>query len=196
MLNKNPDYRELRKLRGSATSIVARSSYSYWLGKDHLLLVEVAAYSELYRRFFFRDMQALVVSGTRRRLWVNILHALLTCLFLTLALLIASEGDSDPAYLIPTGIFGGMALLPLAGLVRNTLAGPGAEVTLVTTVQATPLPGISRWRRAEILLAELKPLIEAAQARAAASASEPSAAAAVSPAPESTTTAAAPSQGI
>jgi len=197
MLSKNPDYRELRKLRGHATAVVTRSSYSYWLGRDHLLIVEVSGYTERYRRFFFRDMQALVMSGTRRRMWgrvgFGLFLSLIGVIFFAGALTSSTESFR---WFVVVGLC--LSVFPFMGLIQNELRGPGALVTLVTAVQTTPLPGITRWRRAELLLAELKPLVEAAEARAAAPAPEPAAAAAVSPAPESTTAAApdAPSQGI
>jgi hypothetical protein len=41
-------------------------SPSCWLGDDHILLVEGTRFAEIYRRVYFRDLQALVIQRKAR----------------------------------------------------------------------------------------------------------------------------------
>ncbi|HAV61888.1 MAG TPA: hypothetical protein DCY13_05945, partial [Verrucomicrobiales bacterium] len=59
MLKDDPNYRRL-KLR--TTGIL--SSASYWMGKDHLLIVVLDGYRENYRRIYFRDIQSILLRRT------------------------------------------------------------------------------------------------------------------------------------
>src|SRR5882724_2221817 len=56
MLKKDPNFRRL-KIGGAGLAGVS----SLWLGPDHLLVVEIAGITEKYRRFYFRDIQAVIV---------------------------------------------------------------------------------------------------------------------------------------
>ena len=60
------EYKRLTR-RGRQTTISSVSSVSsnLWLGKDHLLLVESNGYSERYKRFYFKDIQALIIRKTK-----------------------------------------------------------------------------------------------------------------------------------
>jgi hypothetical protein len=70
-----------------------------------------------------------------------------------------------------------LAVAGIVMLVRNNVLGRGATVSLRTAVQTVKLPGITRWKRGELLVNELTPLVLAAQPVAAAVSAE-------APAPE------------
>ncbi len=140
---------------------------SLWLGPDHLLLAASTGFNETYRRFYFRDIKAVVVSDSSRfLLWLAITGCVL--LFLGLGALIAGvAGRVSPWILVP--------LVPTLVLFAWNLArGPSCNVRLVTGVQTILLPPLSRFRQTRKVLARLTPLIEAAQASLA----EPAASAA------------------
>src|SRR5262247_2101752 len=44
---------------------------SLWLGKDHLLCIEASNYVERYKRFYYRDIQAITVADSKRRVVWN-----------------------------------------------------------------------------------------------------------------------------
>ena len=73
-----------RKLPGHKRGVIATSSA--WLGDDHLLLVRSARFWEDYRRFYFRDIQAVIV--TRKRYFFVPSPLLAAALFLTPGLLL------------------------------------------------------------------------------------------------------------
>jgi len=58
------DRERYRRLPGRRRGFLFGSSV--WLGSDHLLLVKSARFREEYKRFYFRDIQAIVVAKARR----------------------------------------------------------------------------------------------------------------------------------
>ena len=67
-----------KKLPGVGSGALAR--HRLWEGPDHLLVVTSWPSGEGYRRFFFRDIQAVVIRQTARRLGLNIALFLLALL--------------------------------------------------------------------------------------------------------------------
>jgi hypothetical protein len=58
-------------------------------------------------------------------------------------------------------------------LMVNTLRGPTCSVQVRTAVQNQNLSGVSRWRKADALMAALAPLLNAAQSSSATAAQSP-----------------------
>ncbi len=142
--------------KGSAFLALARTRCRLWLGDDHLLQVESAGgYSENYKRFSFRDIQAITLHRTRSWQTTNIVLGILTALFLVLAL-----SAKDDVGSVICGIITGALGVPL---LINLLGGPTCVCYLRTAVHLEELPSLRRLRRAERVLALLRPLILASQ---------------------------------
>jgi len=131
---------------------------SLWLGPDHLLLVTTTGYTEEYRRFYFRNIQVLCLEPSRRQLWWG-LGLGLPAGFAALMVLLGSESP------LAAAITGGILGIPFFW---SLALGPGCRTYLATAVQTTPLPPLSRLRKARAVVARLRPLILAAQADLAA----------------------------
>jgi hypothetical protein len=161
MLKKDPNY---KRLKAGRRGVFGQSSF--WLGANHLLVVEVANYVERYRRFYYSDVQAIVVQHSSFRLWLNIVLGFFTFAALAIGLLFAAtplrNGFTEGDYIV-VGIWLGVALLFAVFLVVNTLRGPTCAVYVRTAVQTQKLSGLSRWRAADTFVAALQPLIVAAQ---------------------------------
>ncbi|HLP06690.1 MAG TPA: hypothetical protein VK178_00890 [Opitutaceae bacterium] len=130
---------------------------SLWLGPDHLLLVTSTGFSESYQRYYFRDIQALVVTDSNRFL---LILAITGCLLLFLglgALLAVASNGVSPWILLPT-------IPTFIVFLWNLILGRTCKVHIVTGVQTVPLPPLSRFRRTRRVFAKIVPLIEAAQA--------------------------------
>jgi hypothetical protein len=153
MLSKDPNFRRVKKLGGRG----AFGRSYYWLGKDHLLLVEISGYSEKYRRFYFRDIQAVVLEQNNRQLVINLIGVAIVGL---LGIMVLAWLEEDWAAAITPLV---LAIAGIVMLVRNNVLGRGATVSLRTAVQTVQLPGITRWKRGELLAGELTPLVLAAQ---------------------------------
>ena len=124
-----------------------------WLGDDHLLHVTSTGYTESYRRCYLREIQTMLIVHTARRTYLALTLAVL---MLIVMLIIRSADGGWVAYAMMTAIF-----LPL--LLWNHLLGTGCRVVIITAVQQEKVSSLSRLPRTRRIIAQLKPLIEAAQ---------------------------------
>lgn len=152
---------------------------SVWLGSDHLLSATSVGYTEQYRRYYLRDIAALVVQRNRRWMVMSLVFGAIVVFVGLLGAVLAMDNDSATQ---AVGIFFLVVfVLPaLVALVVNLVRGPTCQVRVQTAVQSAPLQAVGRVRAAEKLLARLEPLIRAAQSEPQPT---PSAAAAETPAP-------------
>jgi hypothetical protein len=156
------EYRRLTRSRlrrkGFFVSVATRSSL--WLGKDHLLSIDSTYFTEEYKRFYFRDIQAITIQRTNRRATWNLVLAALLLGWLVLLGVAGLYSTLDTATLFLLGTLFLMIAVPL--LVNNIL-GPACTFYLRTAVQTEELPSLSRVRRANRKLDRIRPLIAAAQ---------------------------------
>jgi hypothetical protein len=126
-----------------------------WLGEDHLLMVQTANYGETYKRFFFKDIQAIVVQRTHMgKTW----NAIWGGLFLFFGILAAVGGEFVTSIvLLCIGAPFGLALLV------NLILGPMCVLSIRTAVQTERVSALRRMRTAEQFIARIEPLIVAAQ---------------------------------
>ena len=148
----------LRQRRGFAIFSTSRSNL--WLGSDHLLCVETEGYTESYKRFYFRDLQAITLRQTNRAVILTAVTGGMTAIFGALALAMSAiEGR---------WIFGILASICAVPLLVNLLYGPTCACQLRTAVQTEDVPSMGRIRRARKVFARLRPLIAEAQGQLAA----------------------------
>ncbi|MCI5150232.1 MAG: hypothetical protein D3916_12740, partial [Candidatus Electrothrix sp. MAN1_4] len=102
-----------------------------WLADDHLLLVRIEGWKELYRKFYFQDIQALVVAENKQRRNQSILFLVIILFFLVLA---GRSGD------VGRMIHLAIAFLLFIILSVNWLKGVTCTVQISTAVQTTLLP--------------------------------------------------------
>jgi hypothetical protein len=148
MIDKPATY---KKFPGRWFSPFARRSL--WEGPDHLLLVESHLMQEQYKRFYYKDLQSLVVSrNALQRLWTLIWVVLL---LLTGYLALRSA---------PSAFVLGISTIPWAiCLLINLVKGPCCECYLQTAVQLERLTSLTRERRACKAADRIRTLAEAAQ---------------------------------
>lgn len=129
-----------------------------YIGPDHLLLVTTTGWTESYRRFYFRDIQVLILCRTEGGKIQNAILALL----LFLSAIIATQVGAGAV--VAWSFAAAFAL----GLFANTLRGPPFACHIRTAVQTTKLVSLGRAARAQRFLTQLRPIIEAAQRTATA----------------------------
>jgi hypothetical protein len=154
------EYYRLTRTRprsGFSVAIVGRSSL--WLGKDHLLLVDTTGFTESYKRFYFRDIQAISFYRTARwNVWSGVFGGLAAlCLLGGLA-------TGENAGLISFGIIGGIFAVVL---IVNLAMGPSCRCYLRTAVQNEELASVSRIGKARKILDRVRPLLAEAQGQLA-----------------------------
>lgn len=142
-----------RRTPGLAIITVSRSNL--WLGSDHLLCVESEGFNESYRRFYFRDIQAITLRKTPRALIIGLVTGVLTAFFGVLAF---SVNDEAGRWVL--GILATVCGIPF---LLNLLSGPTCQCELRTAVQTEKVPSMSRVRRAQRVLKRIRPLIVEAQ---------------------------------
>jgi hypothetical protein len=141
-----------RRLPGTGSG--AFEQIKLYQGPDHLLLVSSSGYNESYKRFYFRDIQAITVRASARgKVW-NGIWGLLTLSAAAIALQV-----SGVAFVVWLSIAGIFSLL----LAIHFSYGPTCLCHIQTAVQTRPLPSLNRLRRAQKVIAQLRPSIEAAQ---------------------------------
>jgi hypothetical protein len=157
------EYYRLTWPRARSTMAVAFVEHSsLWLGKDHLLCVESSNYVENYKRFYFRDIQAITIADSKRRVIWNWVLGSITAICLTgwiFGLLQSSSADFWPAVIfgaIVTGFFGVPLLL-------NNVLGPTVTCYIRTAVQTEEIASLKRLRRARKVFDRIRPLIIQAQ---------------------------------
>ena len=128
--------------------------HTLWQGADHLLSVYSRFGIEDYRRFYFTDIQSIIVHKTVSGKIQNLILGL----FLAIFALMAFRLDSG------LEIFGGiMAGCFLIFLSINWLRGPTCVMHLRTAVQNEKLPSLYRLKKAQKVMDRLRPLIEKVQ---------------------------------
>jgi hypothetical protein len=141
---------------GGSLFAVTRTRCRLWLAEDHLLQVETEfGMVEAYKRFYFRDLQAVIIQPTRDRWFGGIIFGVVIG-----ALLLMAWGMNDVAgritFLIIAGIF---AVLALA----QQLLGRDCVCHFKTAVQLEQVPSLKRQRQVRKFLTRLRPLLGQAQ---------------------------------
>lgn len=145
-------HRPYKRLPGRSNGLL--NSSTLWEADDHLLLVESHRVTESYKRFFYRDIQAVVICQTKGGLVISIVLGVFTALFCVLA--ITSEAE-------PRIAFGVVAAFLLLLTLINHFRGPTCRTTLQTAVQTQELLSLNRLRNARKVLLRIQPKIANAQ---------------------------------
>jgi hypothetical protein len=160
-------YQRLTRLRArSQFAVVYQTRSGLWLGDDHLLLVETSGYTENYKRFYFRDIQAVTVQQTKRgQIW-NIILASMSLLLILFTIFMIPK--SLPADWTSNEVAGGVVLGVLLAIFMISFlvgfrAGPTCKTYLRTAVQTEELPSLCRMRQTRGVIDKIRPLIVASQ---------------------------------
>lgn len=160
MVTEENEYQRLTRPR-SSFGVVTAGRFSLWLGKDHVLCVQNQHFRESYRRFYFQDIQAVILRKTVTGAVWNILLGVVGMGFLIPSSLVALTTGTG----IGTIICWSVAGFFLMGLLINTLLGPTCVCQFQTAVQTEEIPSLNRLRKAQRIVARLRPLIEGVQGR-------------------------------
>lgn len=126
-----------------------------WIGGDHLLQVENTGYTEEYKRFYFRDIQGIIVQKDNRFLhWSLVLGGLLA---VCIAFIIGINEETGKI------IFGWAAVPLFVALLVNLIKGPSCYTRIKTAVQEEEVPAFRRVWKTQKALANIRELISTAQ---------------------------------
>jgi hypothetical protein len=142
------------QVEGNRLVAVSRSLCSLWLGGDHLLLVQRMGFTETYKRFYYRDIQALMIRKTAGgAIMSTVLGVITAVLFLCGTV---SNGSGRIALWIIGIIF---ALFTAISLWN----GSSCVVQIKTSVQMERLPSWGRMRTARKGMERLRARLMEAQ---------------------------------
>ena len=156
--------KEYIRLPGRRYLSLSFTRNSLWLGHDHLLHVTNRGYTEEYKRFDYRDIQAIFIRDTSTGGVIQAIFGSITILNLVSLSLGRFVWSWDAVALIPLAVssaFWGLCFL------ANLAAGPTCACHLRTAVQFESLPSLFRTRKARKAITLLRARIEAAQGTAA-----------------------------
>jgi hypothetical protein len=134
-------------------------SSSIWESESHLLLVRNSVLAETYRRFYFRDIQAVMILQNHYRLFNALMLGVLVLPAIALFATSIVRGW-DIAATITISISTAALLAPF---VINLTRGPCCKCFLQTSVQRDILDPITRVRDARRVLDQIRPRIESLQ---------------------------------
>jgi hypothetical protein len=155
MAAKEKEYQRLQFWWGTRRAgLFAATRSRVWLGKDHLLSTDIQWYTEEYKRFYFRDIQAILICKTNKGKIINFVLAPFTVLPIVAA--VVTGGGFSVFWWFVAAFFGSMMLI-------NTVFGATCLCHVRTAVQTEELPSLRRMRRANKVLDRLRPLIAEAQ---------------------------------
>jgi hypothetical protein len=152
--------KEYRKLPGSGrrggflTVAFIQARSTLWLGKDHLLAVDRHGQQEHYKRYYYRDIQAVITRRTRSASAQN------AALFIVLVLFVSLIFVTGPNGRILMSVLAG-STLGFLGI--NFLRGPTCVCHLITAVHTEELPSLGRLKQARKVIDRLRQPVEAAQ---------------------------------
>jgi hypothetical protein len=154
--------KEYKKLPGNGTRRIgtwfftfSRSFCSLWMGADHLLLADRTGFTETYKRFYFRDIQAIIIRKTNSGAIGNFLLAIPVMIFGAAALSVANLPGRITLWIM-AGMFAFFVLL-------NLISGPTCVTHIKTAVQTEQLPAWGRIRTARKGMKRIRPFILQAQ---------------------------------
>lgn len=143
------------RLTRNAASVGSYSSL--WLAADHLMIVRSTGYTESYARLQLGDLKGIFLTASDRRMWWGITWGVFAVLG-GMVMIVTLAGRGTPMF---SAFF---FLMGAIGLVANHLLGPGCRAYVLTGVQTAELPSLVRMKKARRIVAQLQPLIAAAQA--------------------------------
>ena len=144
---------KLQRVKGSRFQ--ALGSNALYIAEDHLLFCENMGYTESYKRFYFKEIQALIQTRSSEYVAKSIgftLWLIINGYFLITA--------NEMALRIGLGIAAGIGLFLL---IHNLVLGGSCKTHIITGAGITHLKLLSRKRYAAKLRAQLDPLIAEAQ---------------------------------
>jgi hypothetical protein len=141
---------------GPMVLLLRGSQEELWDGRDHLLVVNRSGFTERYRRFRYKDLQALQTWETPDGRITAFLLAILALGFAMVAVLTFGEA-------LTAGVTGGIAVLMAVLLAWHLRRGATCRTRICTAVQTVELRSLVRSRAIEKTLPILRQRIGEAQ---------------------------------
>lgn len=153
-MNMPKKEKQYKRLPGRGRKTFSR--HALWMGSDHLMAIRTFSYSESYKRFYYSDIQAVIIRRLDYWKVVSIILALLSVFIYLIAFFSGNTGT------VVSIIFGTVFLLCFLVYV---LWGANCESYIQTGIQIEKLPSLNRLKSTQKTLAFLQPRIERVQGK-------------------------------
>lgn len=147
------EYSKLSKRCGNLLSLA-----QLWLGADHIILIEESTVSQIYRRFYFKDIEGIIISDSSR-------HIIYLIISIVLTIVMARVFSSTGAFADTSGqilSFSILALILLIGI-WQIIGGRISSLSIQTKNGPCNLPIRMRHRKMKKLVNKVIPLINTVQ---------------------------------
>ncbi len=144
---------QYQRLPGKHKSLLG-GYFHLWRGADHLLSVSYRFGDEYYKRFYYKDIQAIIVRKTAMGKIQNGVLISMVVFFSVMAFFTGKIG---------AWIFGGLDAAALLLLLINVLRGPTSESYIKTAVQTEKLNSLQRLNKAVKTMNMIKKRVEKTQ---------------------------------
>jgi len=158
-MKKKRMYKPLSRKVRSGANVLYVVRQRLWLGPDHVLLTTNQGFSESYKRFYFPDIQAVLLTQTRGGFIGNILLGFFAVDFFAFSLGGLLFEWPQPVVITCASLGSLFALF----LLVNWFRGPTCRCDIRTAVQTERVYSLNRIRRAAKTVAILREAIEAEQ---------------------------------
>ena len=140
-----------RRLPGAKRTPLRKATL--WLSSDHILAIDSHRFTEEYKRYYFKDIQAIIVTQMSAA----------TSRTIDLVVIIVVGFLALVAWRIESRSMAVVTVLVLVGYLIHKSLGPQCACNLITAVSSDVLPSLNRVRTAGKALRIIQPLVEEAQ---------------------------------
>lgn len=149
-MKSDQKYTKLSKRCGSIVSLA-----QLWAGKDHIMLVEESMVTQSYRRFYFKDIEGLLIKLSSRHIWYLIS-------FLALAGILARIAESTEGFETAGLMFLWILIIGsfILGAIWQLIAGKFSTLLVQTKNGPYKFPIRLRYSKMKRLVNKLIPLIK------------------------------------
>jgi len=158
MIEASPKY---KKLRGRAAGFMGITQL--WVADDHLMSVVSIFGFEQYRRYFFRNIEALIAVRTSRRLVWNIILVVVIAAIAAAGFAISTTLQTEESRVTCAIVTACIATPFLIALLVNSLLGPTCSFWVQTTGGLESLGAPVRLKAARKITDTVAPEIARAQ---------------------------------
>ncbi len=148
---KNQEYNRLPGRGRPFFTLVSHSIFTLWMGEDHLLSIKSTGYEDIYKRFYYRDIQAITMHKSINGIVWNIVWGVLTLLFFGFG----AEGGGS----VWVGFNWMMCATFFVAMIINIARGPTCVCHIRTAAQTEKLPSLNRIRTAQKAIRIIKSMI-------------------------------------
>ncbi|MBN4074096.1 hypothetical protein JYT61_00895 [bacterium AH-315-E10] len=138
------------------------ANYKLYMADDHILSLELSGYAERYKRYYFSDIEAIMIQPNYYRMIHNIIYGIIFALIGLVLLIAHSDSDSD-AFVGLFIFFSPFLFILIVLIILNTFRGMGCKTSILTRTSSEQLKALDRVKKAQKIIPQISEHIVAVQ---------------------------------